>query len=287
MSSSHLMTGVTGRVLRAAGARRFKGKGRLVHHWLEHRDTGYVGSRALPGGGRMICAFDVPYEAMVWARQEEEHELQALRALLSPGDHFVDCGANVGLWSLVAAGQIGAAGRVTAFEPNPSAYRRLIQNVAASGPVGRRITAMNVAVAAHAGDVSFEPGAQHNLGHIVADAAAGSIRVPAVTLDEQLADAPVRAIKLDIEGGEAAALRGAARILTVQRPWVWAEFNVAISGVPRIGDWDVFSLLEGFGYACRRIATDRQRFLGAAIDADESFAGYVNVLFQPPDAHAR
>jgi len=58
----------------------------------------------------------------------------------------VSASARVFVWSLVAAGQIGAAGRVTAFEPNPSAYRRLIQNVAASGPVGRRITAMNVAV---------------------------------------------------------------------------------------------------------------------------------------------
>ena len=43
----------------------------------------------------MICSFDVPYEAMVWARQEEENELRALRTLLAPGDHFVDCGAPV------------------------------------------------------------------------------------------------------------------------------------------------------------------------------------------------
>jgi FkbM family methyltransferase len=275
---------VAGRALRSAGGRRFKGKGRLLHHWLEHRDPRYVGVRALPGGGQMICSFDVPYEAMVWARQEEENELRALQTLLAPGDHFVDCGANVGLWSLVAAGRVGHGGRVTAFEPNPSAYQRLAQNISASGAVGQRVTAVNVAVAAEAGEVTFETGSHHNLGHIVSQAAAGCISVPAVSLDQHLGDAPVRAMKLDIEGGEAAALGGAERILAVQRPWVWAEFNVTISATPRIGDWDVYRLLEPRGYRCRRIATASGCLLGPAIDRDESFTGYVNVIFEPPAA---
>ena len=278
------LTAIAGRVLRAAGARHFKGKGRLVHCWLENRDSRYVGSRMLRGGGRMICSFDMPYEAMVWARQEEETELRALQSLLSPGDHFVDCGANVGLWSLVAAGRVGPSGLVTAFEPNPSAYRRLSQNISASGAVGQRITAINVAVAATAGNVLFEMGTHHNLGRIVLEPAAGCISVPAVSLDEQFADAPIRALKLDIEGGEAAALRGAAQILTKQRPWVWAEFNVTISGAARIGDWEVYALLHGFDYRCRRIATAPGHHLGPAIGADETFNGYVNVLFQPPNA---
>jgi FkbM family methyltransferase len=279
-----VLTSIAGHVLRAAGGRHFKGKGRLVHHWLEHLDPRYVGFRTLRGGGRILCGFDVPYEAMVWAHQEEESELQALQTLLSPGDHFVDCGANVGLWSLVAAGRVGAAGRVSAFEPNPVAYRRLMQNISASGLVGQRITAMNVAVAAQAGPVSFETGAQHNLGRIVSAPAAGCIRVPAVALDDQFAGTPIRALKLDIEGGEAAALRGAARILTVQRPWVLAEFNVALSGARRIGDWDVFALLRGFDYRCRRITSESSRSPGPAIDADETFNGYVNVLFEPQSA---
>ena len=132
--------------------------------------------------------------------------------------------------------------------------------------MGRCVTAVNVALAAQPGQVLFEMGAHHNLGRIVSEPAAGSIKVPAVSLDQQLVDAPIRAIKLDIEGGEAAALRGAARILTVQRPWVWAEFNVTISGATRIGDWDVFTLLGGFGYKCRRIATATSAVPGPAID---------------------
>jgi FkbM family methyltransferase len=232
----------------------------------------------------MMCSFDVPYEAMVWARQEEEAELRALQLLLSPGDHFVDCGANVGLWSLVAAGCVGSTGRVTAFEPNPSAYERLTRNLVASGPIGRRVGAFNVAVASQSGRVSFETGTHHNLGRIVADAPAGTMSVSAVPLDEHLADTPVRVLKLDIEGGEAAALRGACRTLSVQRPWVCAEFNVAINGASRIGDWDVYALLGQFGYSCRRMTGATSGFTAPPIDADDVFSGYVNVLFQPPSA---
>ena len=287
MNSRSLVATIAGRALRAAGPLDFKGKGRLVHHWLQHRDPRFVGSRLLSGGGRMICGFDVPYEAMVWAHQEEERELRALQMLLSPGDHFVDCGANVGLWSLVAAGRVGATGRVTAFEPNPNAHQRLIQNISASGDVGERISVLHVAVASQAGFVSFETGSQHNLGRIVVgDRGADDaiIRVPAVTLDEQLGDVPIRALKLDIEGGEAPALRGAAHILKTQRPWVWAEFNVAANGTNRIGDWEVYMLLREHGYGCRRIATGTGAPAGASIAAGEVFSGYVNVLFQPPHA---
>jgi FkbM family methyltransferase len=284
MNSRSLMVSIAGHALRAAGPFDFKGKGRLVHHWLQHRDPRFVGSRSLDGGGRMVCGFDVPYEAMVWAHQEEERELRALRALLSPGDHFVDCGANVGLWSLVAAGRVGGAGRVTAFEPNPSAHERLIQNIAASGAVGERITVLNVAVAARTGFVTFETGAQHNLGRIVGDRGGGAcIPVQAVSLDEQLGDVAIRALKLDIEGGEAPALRGAARILTTQRPWIWAEFNVAANGTNRIGDWEVYTLLREHGYKCRRIIPGAGAPAGGSIAAGETFSGYVNVLFQPPD----
>ncbi len=155
---------------------------------------------------------------MVWARQEEEFELRALRTLLSPGDHFVDCGANIGLWSLVAAGCVGDAGRVTAFEPNPLAYQRLTRNLSVSAAVGRRITVMNVAVAERAGQVSFEVGRHHNLGRILSEAGAGCIHVPAVSLDEQMSGAHIRALKLDIEGAEPGAVRSARRILGVQRP---------------------------------------------------------------------
>ena len=269
-----------GRLLKLVGPARFRGKGRLLDYWMSRRDSTYTGLRVLPGGGRMTCHFDVPYEAMVWARQEEEPELAALRALLRQGDHFVDCGANIGLWSLVAAGCVGDTGYVTAFEPNPVAYQRLTHNVSLSAAVGRRITVIKAAVAAQSGRLSFEQGRHHNLGRIVPEQVAGCIHVSAISLDEQFGERPIRALKLDIEGAEPDALRGAQRILCIQRPWIWAEFNVMLSGVERIGDWEVFSLLHRVGYTCRRVGA-ASGVPGPPVAAQERFHGYVNLLFQP------
>src|SRR3954447_5078874 len=59
--------------------------------------------------------------------------LRLIRRVLRPGDHFVDCGANIGYFTLAAAACVGASGRVDAFEPDPLNRARLEANLAANG----------------------------------------------------------------------------------------------------------------------------------------------------------
>ncbi|HEY6361439.1 MAG TPA: FkbM family methyltransferase, partial [Vicinamibacterales bacterium] len=54
------------------------------------------------------------------------------RALLRPGGRFVDAGANVGYFSLIAADRVGPEGRVFAVEPNPAAFAALQAHLAAN-----------------------------------------------------------------------------------------------------------------------------------------------------------
>ncbi len=49
--------------------------------------------------------------------------------LLQPGGHFVDGGANLGYFTLLAAGCVGKAGRVDAFEPVPATRQRLTDHL--------------------------------------------------------------------------------------------------------------------------------------------------------------
>ncbi|HUF79655.1 MAG TPA: hypothetical protein VMN03_00855, partial [Burkholderiales bacterium] len=51
---------------------------------------------------------------------------RVLRRLLRPGDHFIDGGANIGYFSLMAARLVGSIGRVDAFEPQPENRARLL-----------------------------------------------------------------------------------------------------------------------------------------------------------------
>src|SRR2546428_4961029 len=53
-----------------------------------------------------------------------------VKGLLRPGDSFIDVGANIGYFTLLAATCVGLTGRVFAYEPVPEVYQRLQQNVA-------------------------------------------------------------------------------------------------------------------------------------------------------------
>ena len=56
----------------------------------------------------------------------EPYETTLVLAALQPGDVFVDVGANIGYYPVIAAGRVGRDGAVFAFEPDPAAERRTI-----------------------------------------------------------------------------------------------------------------------------------------------------------------
>jgi FkbM family methyltransferase len=259
----------TGHALRLAGPVGFRGKGRIVRYWMEQRDTTYVGLRRLRGGATVTCDFSVPYEAMIWIRQEEEIELRRLAAKLRPGDHFVDCGAGIGLWTLTAAARVGDAGIVSAFEPNPAAHHRLLANLAASPVLLPRVHPFPLAVGDRTGGVFIESSAPYNVARIV-DRAGGTVPVEMVTLDTHLPpDQPVHGLKIDVEGCEHRVLTGARRLVERWRPWIWAELNVEITGATCLAEWPVYQFLRERGYRCSWPAADRR------------LTGYVNCLFEP------
>ena len=59
----------------------------------------------------------------------EERSIVRLRQLLKPGMTFIDVGASVGLYSVVAAHCVGPSGRVVAFEPQQSLAERFWENM--------------------------------------------------------------------------------------------------------------------------------------------------------------
>jgi len=185
----------------------------------------------------------------------EESEISVWRAVLRPGDDVVDGGANLGYWSLVAAGLVGPAGRVFAFEPVPATADTLARNVAASGANGVRVT--RAALSHRPGEVVLhlfddDPCAgTSSIGSVPGLQPAGSTTAPAVTLDALVASegADPVLVKLDVEGSETAALRGAAGLLARREPPVlcveWNEDAAAGAGThPR--EW--MEMLREAGY---------------------------------------
>lgn len=81
----------------------------------------------------------------------EPYETALLRAFLKPGDVFVDVGANIGYFTVIAADAVGAQGRVFAFEPDPDNYRLLRHN-ARLNDLEHRIEAICAGLSDQAGE---------------------------------------------------------------------------------------------------------------------------------------
>ena len=139
-----------------------------------------------------------------------------------PGDVVWDVGANVGLFTFAAAHR---AARVLAFEPDPW-LADMLERTAASCP---NVSVMRAAVADYCGRGELHIAKRSRGSNFLMgdgyDPSGGTRRleqVQVVTLDS-LDEALPNVIKIDVEAGELAVLRGAARLLAHCRPTVICE----------------------------------------------------------------
>lgn len=117
------------------------------------------------------------------------------------------------------------------FEPDPDNYRTMVERVRA-GTVGA--TCLPCALSDRYGILSFEPG-----GEAATIVAGGSQRIVTLALDELLPQQRVDFLKLDVEGAEAAALRGARRLIERSRP----VLALSLYHLPR-DPWELPALLR-------------------------------------------
>lgn len=129
--------------------------------------------------------------------------------LLIPGDLFVDVGANVGSYSLIAAAECHA--EVLSFEPVPGTYNWLIKNIA-DNDLNDWAKPFCIAIGSTNGKVNFTStlDAQNHVSDIVED---NTIVVEMDTLDNLLYGRNPFCIKIDVEGFEDQVLAGAANTI--------------------------------------------------------------------------
>lgn len=136
---------------------------------------------------------------------------------ISPGDVFVDVGAGVGNDIVVISKLVGPRGRVIAIEAQPRTFRCLQKTIAANGL--QNVSAVNLAVSDRAHDVIISDDA-HHLGNRIG--VTEGLTVEAQTLDAILrglgASSPT-VVKINIEGAETAAIRGAPETLLAAQHW--------------------------------------------------------------------
>jgi FkbM family methyltransferase len=148
---------------------------------------------------------------------------------LRAGMVFYDLGANIGLFSLLAARLVAPTGRVISFEPDPDTAARLERNIARNGY--QNVTVIQAGVSSTTEKRSFKvadaSSSDHGVGRFAAEAADGkNILVECVALDDFVGNVPAPdAIKCDVEGAEIEVLRGARKVLQQHKPWIICELH--------------------------------------------------------------
>lgn len=163
-------------------------------------------------------------------KQYEPHVTHAIRQILRPGDWFIDVGANIGYFSLLAGTIVGSTGQVIAFEPNPNNCDLIEQSIAANQLAN--ITVHRQAVAESPQTFNLDVAGPNTNGRIIDNSPQAvlgmnpPLYVTAVVLDDFLPDLPrLNLVKMDIEGAEPRALQGMIHLLRRHKPILLLEFS--------------------------------------------------------------
>lgn len=234
---------------------------RLLSERLKHHPLSALASTC-DGAVFPVVTSDVIQRYLYLFGAWEPHLTNFISRRLAPGDTFIDVGANIGYYSVPAARLVGPTGHVVAIEASPHFHQQLTAN--AQTNACNNLRAVNTAISDTPGRMTFYLERSTNLGGTTAirprtvessfEAAAAPL--PHIVTDDELAAA--RIIKIDVEGGEAAAIRGLAPVLHRLR----RDAELVIEVTPRLlakqGHTvdDIIGPLQKHGFHTYRLPND-------------------------------
>jgi FkbM family methyltransferase len=207
----------------------------------------------LPSGRRMYVDLRSGIGRGIFATgQFDPAVFEPIRAALRPGGTFLDVGANVGFYSMLALDVVGRTGDVHAFEIDERPLRCLRKTIAREALTN--LVLHEVAVGRE--DGTARVAVREDSGHTGIDAGAAGPEVRVVALDSwwrETGVTNVQAIKIDIEGAEGPALQGARELLCAMRPVIVCEADEALQRPFGYGLDDLQHFLRGIGYRTRSL----------------------------------
>ncbi len=205
-----------------------------------------------------IIAYTATDVSVAYQGIYEPHELNFIKNTLKEGDIFIDVGANIGLYTVVASKFVGKSGTVFSFEPSTREYELLVKNINLNRL--NNVKLFKLALSNYDGEASFYVGGCGRTGantlsnkfrsksHVIVeriekikvnkmDTFFNDINIPKITL-----------IKIDVEGHDYYVIEGAQKILQKYKPIIIIEIleeGLKIAGSSSI---QIFSLLKSLNY---------------------------------------
>lgn len=235
---------------RATGIVRHRGIGRLfkplskIGFFRSVEGTAQLGSRKI-----VFPAFDYYWASFLWPGRTYEPDVEAIFKWLSPikDKIFVDCGANIGYWTVKLSEPEFGYRRFIAVEANAAVFRYLQKNFAINSIEG---SAHLAAIAEESGQTVYLDAADGHAVGTVGRTSGSAVSTVSVShligaLDlSSYGGRPLAVVKLDVEGSEIAGIRGALGVEAVDLLFVyedWPRSGMTVSkylldeGFPIIG----------------------------------------------------
>lgn len=182
-------------------------------HKLSSRDPDLV--RVRVANSQMLLRLSDRGQRCMYYRAYEPAEVRFLQNELRPGDCFVDAGANIGFFTLLASHAVGSSGHVFAFEPVSANFAHLAAHVELNHL--QNVVLECMALGRKAGTVELgKPDVRGSRGQFTRGGTVDSESASVVTLDaymEQAGIGSIDVLKIDVEGDERAVLDGMSNLL--------------------------------------------------------------------------
>lgn len=245
----------------------------VVEHFFQR--TNITATARLYTGDRLRVDMSSSVGRSIWLRHFYKYEKdveKVIRDILGKGDVFIDIGANVGYFSVIASRIVGENGKVHSLEAIPKLCGLLSESIAINNI--RNIKVLNNAAYSENRKIMFHSMKNSAFSYISKDNTSDNpIEVDAITLDSLIDKiGKVDVMKIDVEGAEMDVLLGGEKLIRRYKPkivmevldWSLQRFNYSSK--------DVLSFLRDIGYK----AYDLKRNL---IKSDRITSNYVNILF--------
>ena len=192
-------------------------------------------------------------------------------------DHvFIDAGANIGAYSLVASKIVGDQGKVIAFEPVKNTFDHIQENISLNNL--KNIDLNKTALGEKKERITIYSGDDSNTGNssIIKNEASHSAseEIQCINFDEEFSDLErIDFLKIDIEGAEYYALKGMIKSLEKFKPTILIEISDEIIDKADYSKKDLIVLLTNIGY--QQYGLNESGEIIPVSDQDSSYHNFV------------
>jgi FkbM family methyltransferase len=211
--------------------------------------------RLLPGV-RFRLFWNSEISWLLFVKDFEAAERRFHQAFLRQGDVYVDIGANIGIFTVIAARKVGRTGRVYDFEPIAATYDRLQQNIALNRCKNVSTYPLALSDAPGRAEMTISTDGFDGRNSMAKPTGGEHFALETVslsTLDAFVAEndlaGRITMVKIDVEGWENHVLAGAGRTFSApDAPLLQVEFTEEALQTANSSSAQLYQALKKFGY---------------------------------------